>query len=46
MLTMVDSKSMGFALGAAEYVTKPVNRERLVDVIRSSAPCGMGAKSW
>ena len=30
MLTMVDNKSMGYALGAAEYMTKPINRERLV----------------
>ena len=34
MLTMVDNKSMGYALGAAEYMTKPINRERLVSIIR------------
>ena len=34
MLTMVDNKSMGYALGAAEYMTKPINRERLMTVIR------------
>jgi signal transduction histidine kinase/DNA-binding response OmpR family regulator len=34
MLTMVDNKSMGYALGAAEYMTKPINRERLVSVLR------------
>jgi signal transduction histidine kinase/DNA-binding response OmpR family regulator len=34
MLTMVDNKTMGYALGASEYMTKPINRERLVTVIR------------
>jgi len=34
MLTMVDNKGMGYALGAAEYMTKPINRERLVSVLR------------
>jgi signal transduction histidine kinase/DNA-binding response OmpR family regulator len=34
MLTMVDNKSMGYALGAAEYMTKPINRERLISVLR------------
>jgi DNA-binding response OmpR family regulator len=34
MLTMVDNKSMGYALGAAEYMTKPIHRERLVGILR------------
>jgi CheY-like chemotaxis protein len=34
MLTIVDDKQMGFALGASEYMTKPVNRERLASVLR------------
>ena len=34
MLTMVDIKTMGYALGAAGYLTKPINRERLITVIR------------
>jgi ammonium transporter len=29
MLTMVDDKNKGFALGAADYLTKPVDRKRL-----------------
>ena len=29
MLTMVDDKSKGFALGATDYLTKPVDRDRL-----------------
>ena len=34
MLTIIDDKNMGFSLGAAEYLTKPVDRERLIRVIR------------
>ena len=29
MLTMVDDKTRGYSLGAADYLTKPVDRERL-----------------
>ncbi len=29
MLTMLDQKEMGFALGASEYMSKPVDRRRL-----------------
>src|SRR5207245_2723570 len=28
MLTIMDEKNLGFALGAADYLTKPVDRER------------------
>jgi CheY-like chemotaxis protein len=34
MLTIVDDKGMGFALGAADYLTKPINWERLPDTLR------------
>jgi signal transduction histidine kinase/DNA-binding response OmpR family regulator len=34
VLTMFDDKEMGFALGAADYMTKPVDRERLVSILR------------
>ena len=34
MLTIVDDKNMGFALGAAEYVTKPIDRERLSAILK------------
>jgi signal transduction histidine kinase/CheY-like chemotaxis protein len=34
MLTIIDDKNMGFSLGASEYLTKPVDRERLIRVIR------------
>ncbi len=30
MLTMVDSMNLGYALGAVEYMTKPIDRERLL----------------
>jgi CheY-like chemotaxis protein len=30
MLTMLDDRSLGYALGAADYLTKPIDRERLV----------------
>ncbi len=38
MVTMVSDKNLGFALGAAEYLTKPVERERLAQVLRRY-PC-------
>jgi signal transduction histidine kinase/CheY-like chemotaxis protein len=33
MLTMIDEKNMGYSLGAAEYLVKPVNREQLAKVL-------------
>jgi signal transduction histidine kinase/CheY-like chemotaxis protein len=33
MLSMVTDKNMGFALGAAEYMTKPIQRERLLEIL-------------
>ncbi|PYT29729.1 MAG: histidine kinase [Acidobacteria bacterium] len=34
LLTILDNKSMGYALGASEYLTKPIERERLLAVLR------------
>jgi len=34
MLTIVDDKNMGFALGASEYLSKPIDRDRLLSVLR------------
>jgi PAS domain S-box-containing protein len=34
MVTMLDDRSLGFALGATDYVTKPVDPPRLVAVLR------------
>jgi CheY-like chemotaxis protein len=33
MLTIVDNKNLGYALGAAEYLTKPIDRDRLATVL-------------
>ena len=33
MLTMVDDKSRGYALGATDYLTKPVDREQLLKAL-------------
>ena len=33
MLTMVDDKRRGFALGADDYMTKPIDRKRLVNLL-------------
>ena len=34
MLTVVNEKGIGYALGAAEYLTKPIDRPRLAAVLR------------
>ena len=34
MLTMLDDKNLGYALGAADYLTKPLDRERLMAILR------------
>jgi PAS domain S-box-containing protein len=34
VVTVIDDRSLGFALGAADYLTKPVDRERLGEVLR------------
>lgn len=33
MLTIVDTDNMGYALGAADYLTKPIDRDRLLSVL-------------
>ena len=37
LLTIVDEKNRGYALGATDYMTKPVDRERLVGLCATSA---------
>jgi signal transduction histidine kinase/CheY-like chemotaxis protein len=43
MLTMVDDPVRGFALGASDYATKPVNRLRLAQIVKkhmcANPPC-------
>jgi CheY-like chemotaxis protein len=34
MLSAVDEKNLGFALGASDYLTKPIERDRLLRVLR------------
>jgi len=34
LVTIEDNRSRGYALGATDYMTKPVDRERLVSVLR------------
>jgi GAF domain-containing protein/CheY-like chemotaxis protein len=33
MLTIVDDRNLGYTLGAADYLTKPIDRDRLVSVL-------------
>ena len=41
LLTIVDEKNRGFALGASEYLVKPVDRDKLIRVLRQlSTPAG------
>jgi PAS domain S-box-containing protein len=45
MITMMDNRSMGHALGATDYLTKPVEWDRLASVLRKyrcvSPPCAV-----
>ncbi|MBI1916690.1 MAG: response regulator [Planctomycetes bacterium] len=34
MLSIVDDRNLGYALGASEYLTKPLDRDRLVSVLK------------
>ena len=38
MLTIVDEKNLAFMLGAAEYMTKPVNRHRMAAILNKLHP--------
>src|SRR5438045_9790949 len=33
MLTIVDDKNLGYALGATDYMIKPVDRDRLTEIL-------------
>ena len=43
LITIVDEKQRGYTLGAADYLVKPVDRDRLAGVLRSV--CGRNAGS-
>jgi signal transduction histidine kinase/CheY-like chemotaxis protein len=38
MVTIVDDRNLGYALGAADYLTKPIDRERLISVLARHRP--------
>ena len=38
MVTIVDDRNLGYALGAADYLTKPIDRERLIAVLARYRP--------
>jgi CheY-like chemotaxis protein len=38
MLTIVDDRKAGFAMGATDYLTKPFDRERLTAVLNRASP--------
>jgi CheY-like chemotaxis protein len=40
MVTMTDDRELGYALGATEFLTKPVNRGQLVQLLERYAPEG------
>ena len=46
MLTIVDDKNLGYALGAADYLTKPIDRERLVAVLEATIGATSRSSSW
>jgi CheY-like chemotaxis protein len=42
LMTIVDEKNRGYALGASDYLIKPFDREKLISVLRSL--CGGGGR--
>jgi CheY-like chemotaxis protein len=38
MMTIVDDRNLGFSLGASEYMTKPIDRAKLMALLRKFAP--------
>jgi CheY-like chemotaxis protein len=40
MVTIVDNQSIGFSLGAADYLIKPIDRDRLVRAVEKYCPRG------
>lgn len=42
LVTMVENRSMGYSLGATEYLSKPINKERLFSVLKRSVRNKMG----
>jgi CheY-like chemotaxis protein/anti-sigma regulatory factor (Ser/Thr protein kinase) len=42
LMTIVDEKNRGYALGATDYLVKPVDRQKLIDVLH--AQCGSAGR--
>ena len=42
LMTIVDEKNRGYALGAADYLMKPVDRGKLIEVMRNICGPGVG----
>jgi signal transduction histidine kinase/DNA-binding response OmpR family regulator len=42
MLSVVDDRNLGFALGAADFLTKPLDREQLLRALSRCSPGGLG----
>ena len=38
LVTFVDDKNQGYALGASDFLTKPIDRNRLVSILREYRP--------
>jgi ammonium transporter len=45
MVTLIDNQDMGFALGASDYLTKPIERDRLISVVNKYRQHGSGQTS-
>jgi CheY-like chemotaxis protein len=45
MLTMLDDRGLGFSLGAADYLVKPIDRERLLAAVRRHARRAAGRRA-
>lgn len=42
LMTILDEKNRGYALGATDYLIKPVNREKLLNVLQNLTPAETG----
>lgn len=42
LVTMVENRSMGYSLGATEYLSKPIDKDRLLAVLRRSVRTQLG----
>jgi PAS domain S-box-containing protein len=45
MLTIADDRNKGFALGASEYLTKPLDRGRLAAILQKYRGCALGCSA-